>query len=124
MQGMFSAMKRLQVQTLAKSGGLLAKEVAERTGVSVSTVRRVVKERPVRNLEATEAERSRRTGCPSKLEPFRVDVERWLKEDPRIGSGVILERLHQEGCAAKKSAAYDFVRKVACLGMSTQKESL
>lgn len=105
-------MKRFQIQTLAHSGGLPTKEVAEKTEVSESTVRRVVKEEPVRDPEATEAERSRRMGRPSKLEPFRAEVERWLKEDPRVGSGVILERLRDEGCAAKKSAVYEFVKKL------------
>jgi transposase len=93
-------------------GGLSAKEVTEKTDVSESTVRRVVKEEPVRDLQATEAEHSRRTGRPSKLEPYRADVERWLEEDPRVGSGVILERLRHEGSKAKKSAVYDFVRKL------------
>ncbi len=105
-------MKRLQIQTLAQSGGLPATGVAERTEVSESTVRRVKEEKPVRDPEATEAERSRRMGRPSKLERFRADVEQWLKEDPRVGSGVILERLRHQGCAAKKSAVYDFVRKL------------
>ena len=105
-------MKRFEIQTLGQSGGLSAKEVAERTEVSESTVRRVKEEEPVRDPEATEAECSRRMGRPSKLEPFRADVERWLEEDPRVGSGVILERLREKGIDAKKSAVYDFVKKL------------
>jgi transposase len=109
---MYSAMKRLQIQTLARSGGLPAKEVAERTEVSESTVRRISEEEPVQDPQATEAERSRRMGRPSTLEGFRGDVESWLKEDPSVGSGVLLERLRHEGCATKKSAVYDFIRKL------------
>lgn len=105
-------MKRLQIQTLARSGGLPAKEVAERTEVSESTVRRVSEEEPVQDPQATEAERSRRMGRPSTLEPFGAEVERWLQEDPGVGSGVLLERLRHQGCTTKKSAVYDFIRKL------------
>lgn len=105
-------MKRLHIQTLAHSGGLSAKEVAEKTEVSESTVRRVGEEEPVRDPQAREAEHSRRMGRPSKLEPFRAHVERWLKEDPGVASGVVLERLRGEGCDTKKSAVYEFVRKL------------
>ena len=105
-------MKRLQIQTLEQVGGLSGKEVAERTEVSESTVRRVAEEEPVQDPEAREAEHSRRMGRPSKLEGSRAHVERWLEEDPRVASGVIFERLREEGCDAKKSAVYDFVRKL------------
>lgn len=109
---MYSAMKRLQIQTLARSGGLPANEVAERTEVSESTVRRVVEEKPVQDPQATDAERSRRMGRPSTLERFRADVETWFEEDPGVRSGVLVERLRQKGCATKKSAVYDFVGKL------------
>ena len=38
--------------------------------------------------------------------------ERWLKEDPRVASGIVLERRREKGGDAKKSAVYDFVRKL------------
>lgn len=88
------------------------KEVTEKTDVSKSTVRRVIEEEPIRDPKATQEERSARMGRPSKLEPVRADVERWLEEDPAVQSGVIFERLRQKGCEAKKSAVYDFVRKL------------
>ncbi len=105
-------MKRLQIQTLGESGGLPAKEVAERTEVSESTVRRVVKEEPIRDPQTTDSERAGRMGRPSMIEPFRAQVETWLNEAPDLSSGAILERLRHEGCAARKSAVYDFVRKL------------
>lgn len=105
-------MKRLQIQTLAQSGGLAAKDVADRTEVSESTVRRVMTEAPVEDPRATDEERAGRMGRPSKLEPFRARIEQWLEEIPPASSGVILERLREEGCTAAKSAVYDFVRKI------------
>ena len=105
-------MKRLQIQTLAQSGELPVKEVAERTEVSESTVRRVCEEAPVQDPEATDAEHSRRMGRPSSLEQFRAEVERWLVEDSDVQSGVLLERLRHEGCTTKKSAVYEFIRKL------------
>ena len=105
-------MKRLQIQVLAQSGGLPANEVAARTEVSESTVRRVVEEKPVEDPQATDAERSERMGRPSTLERFRADVVRWFEEDSSVRSGVLVERIRQEGCATKKSAVYDFVSKL------------
>ena len=67
---MIDMVKRHEIQALRRAGHEQA-EVAELTGVSVRSIRRVEGEAPVTRFDR-EGERERRPiGRPSKVEPFR-----------------------------------------------------
>jgi hypothetical protein len=68
---MIDMLKRHEVQVLRRAGHTLA-EVAELTGVSVGTVRRVEDEAAVETVDNEAARAKRGIGRPSKAEAFRA----------------------------------------------------
>ena len=105
---MINMLKRHEIQVLRKAGHTQA-DVAERTEVSESAVRRVEREPMVGELNDS-AERQRRgIGRPSNAEPFRDKVLELLEERPPLLSVEILRRVRLEGYQGGKSALYALV---------------
>jgi len=102
---------RLRVQTLRKAGYGLS-EVARETGVSVSSVRRIVKEPVLEEVASGPTPRTRGVGRPSAVEGFRPQIEELLEEDGALPTVEILSRLRSMGYSGGKSAVYALVREV------------
>jgi transposase len=85
-------------------GGKSIKELARATGLSRNTVRRALRsERP------PSYERSPRPGV---LEPFKDEIHRLLREDPKLPGVRVRELLEPLGCRASKTVVDDYLREV------------
>ena len=73
-------MKRHEIQVLRKAGHGQT-EVAQLTGVSEDTVRRVEREPSVAHVDDAAERRRRQVGRPSKAEPFRKLVADLLAKE-------------------------------------------
>ena len=103
-------MTRMKIQTL-RSGGLSQSETALAIGVSERTVRRVDKEQEIEKPLEEDHKRSQKMGRPSKVKKHTDVIQRWLKENPRLTSMVIVERLREEcGYSGGKSAVFALVK--------------
>ena len=108
---MIDMLKRHEIQVLRRAEHTLA-EVAEFSGVSVRTVRRVIEEAAVEAVD-TDAERARRgIGRPSLAEPYREKVKALLKDEPTLLSVEVLRRMRNAGYSGRKSAMYALVRSL------------
>ena len=83
---------------------LSIKEIVRRTGHGRNTVRRA--------LRSAEAPRYRRSSRPSKLDPFRDEVHRLLRSDPRLPGKRLRELLEEQGYAGGKTIVDDYLREV------------
>jgi transposase len=83
---------------------LSIKEIARRTGRDRNTVRRV--------LRSEEPPRYRRAQRPSKLDPFREEIHRLLREDGELPGQVIRERLQELGYQGGKTILDDYLREI------------
>ena len=83
---------------------LSIKEIVRRTGHGRNTVRRA--------LRAGEPLRYRRPPRPSKLDPFRDEVHRLLRADPRLPGKRVRELLEEQGYAGSKTILDDYLREV------------
>jgi len=83
---------------------LSIKEIVRRTGHGRNTIRRA--------LRSGEAPRYRRPPRPSKLDPFRDDVHRLLRADPRLPGRRLRELLEEQGYAGGKTILNDYLREV------------
>ena len=81
---------------------LSIKEIARRTGHGRNTIRRA--------LRSPEAPRYRRPPRPSKLDPFRDEVHRLLRADPRLPGKRVRELLEEQGYAGSKTILDDYLR--------------
>ncbi len=102
---MISQLKRHEIQVLLKAGFGVA-DVAERSGTSVDTVRRIRKETPVEHTDNRAARTERRIGRPSKAAPFTEKISGWLKEQPDLPTQELLRRTKEAGYSGSKSALY------------------
>jgi transposase len=84
--------------------GLSIKEIARRTGRDRNTVRKA--------LRSSEAPRYRRPPRPSKLEPFREEIFRLLREEPRLPGTRVRELICEQGYAGSKTILDDYLREV------------
>ena len=85
-------------------GGKSIKELARATGLSRNTVRRALRaERPPSYA---------RTPKVSVLEPFKDEIHRLLREDPKLPSVRVRELLEPLGCRAGKTVFDDYLREV------------
>src|SRR3970040_2527850 len=80
---MLPLLKRHEIKVLRGAGHSL-RDVAERAGVSVSTVRRVEREERPEHVDKKVEVKRRRIGRPSKAEPLRAFVVRMLTGDPGL----------------------------------------
>src|SRR6476469_9045543 len=84
--------------------GLSIHEIVRRTGHGRSTVRRA--------LRREGPPRYQRPSRPSKLDPFRVEIQGLLQGDPRIPSKRIRELIEEFGYDSGKTILDDYVRVV------------
>jgi len=85
-------------------GGRSIKQLARETGLSRNTVRAALrsKEPPV----------YRRSPAGSVLDPFKDEVHRLLRQDPRLTGVRVRELLEPLGCRAGKTVVDDYLREV------------
>jgi transposase len=84
--------------------GLSIREIGRRTGHDRKTVRRAI--------GADSQPRYRRPGRPSKLDPFREEIHRLLRVDPRLPGMRMRELLEPLGYAGSKTILDDYLREV------------
>src|SRR2546430_10458390 len=83
---------------------LSIKEIVRRTGHGRNTIRRA--------LRSGEPPEYRRPPRPSKLDPFRDEVHRLLRLDPRLPGKRVRELLEEQGYAGGKTILDDYLREV------------
>jgi transposase len=83
---------------------LSIKEIARRTGHGRNTIRRA--------LRSAEAPRYRRRLRPSKLDPFRDEIHRLLRAEPRLPGKRLRELLEEQVYAGGKTILDDYLREV------------
>jgi transposase len=84
--------------------GVSIKELARRFGVDRNTVRRA--------LRSEEPPVYRRPAVGSKLDPFKDEIHRLLREDPKLPGVRVRELLAPLGCEAGKTVVDDYLREV------------
>ncbi len=84
--------------------GLSIKEIQRRTGFHRQTIRRA--------LRSEQAPRYERAPRPSKLDPFKEEVHRLLREEPRLPGTRIRELLHELGYEGSKTILDDYLRQL------------
>ncbi len=110
---MIPVMQRLKVHHLAE-GGLPQEIIAERLGISVRSVRRILGEAAPApdELRADERQSGPRRGRPSVAEPFRKDIAEILAEEPGLPTTEVLRRVRLRGYAGRRTAVFDLVKKL------------
>lgn len=105
---MYGVSKRRQIKLLLR-GGQSQRKTSERTGVSLSTVKRIAKEPdPVGSDDRAERKR-RQIGRPSVVQDQRELVDKLLRANPKVKSAEILKQVDLNGYLGKKSALYALV---------------
>jgi transposase len=84
--------------------GVSIKEIQRRTGLHRQTIRRA--------LRASEPPRYRRPARASKLDRFREEIHRLLREEPRLPGRRIRELLQEGGYDGGKTILDDYLREV------------
>jgi transposase len=84
--------------------GVGIKELARRYGVDRNTVRRAVR--------SSEPPRYQRPAVASKLEPFKDEVHRLLKDDPKLSGVRVRELIEPLGFDGGKTIVDDYLREV------------
>jgi transposase len=84
--------------------GLSQREIRRRTGLHRDTIRRAV--------NSSERPGYRRVPSASKLDPFKDEIHRLLREDPKLPGVRVRELLEPLGCAASKTVIDDYLREV------------
>jgi transposase len=85
-------------------GGKSIKELARSTGLSRNTIRRA--------LRSEAPPGYRRPPRAGVLEPFKPDIHRLLKDDPKLPGVRVRELLEPLGCTAGKTVVDDYLREV------------
>src|SRR6266540_4933483 len=83
---------------------LSIKEIVRRTGHGRNTIRRA--------LRSGAPPRYRRAPRPSKVDPFRDEVHRLLRSDPRLPGKRVRELLEEQGYPGGKTILDDYLREV------------
>jgi transposase len=105
---MLPLLRRHEIQVLLRAGHG-QKDVAERTGVSIDTVRRVKIESEVTETDDAAERRARGIGRPSKAAPFAAKVRAWLVDTPDLPTQELLRRAKDAGYEGHKTAFYALV---------------
>ncbi len=105
---MIPKLKRFEVQVLLHAGHP-QEEVAEFTGVSERSVRRIAAEEPVSEATAGGFEDRRGAGRPGRAAAFEDMVREELEREPGLKSLELLRRAKLKGYTGRKSAFYEMV---------------
>jgi transposase len=84
--------------------GVSIREIQRRTGLHRQTIRRA--------LRGQEPPRYQREPRPSKLDPYREEVQRLLREEPRLPGTRMLELLREAGYTGGKTILDDYLREL------------
>jgi transposase len=84
--------------------GVSIKELARRTGMSRNTIRAALRSDAPPSYE--------RAPAGSKLDPFKDEIHRLLREDPKLSGVRVRELLAPLGCGAGKTIVDDYLREV------------
>jgi transposase len=84
--------------------GLSQREIRRRTGLHRDTIRRAI--------NSSEPPRYRRARSGSKLDPFKDEICRLLREDPKLPGVRVRELLEPLGCTASKTVVDDYLREI------------
>jgi transposase len=84
--------------------GLSQREIHRRTGLHRDTIRRA--------LASSEPPVYRRAPSGSKLDAFKDEIHRLLREDPKLPGARVRELLAPLGCTAGKTVVDDYLREV------------
>ena len=93
-----------EIKRMAEVEGISQWEIHRRTGLHRKTISRA--------LKSAEPPRYHRAPAGSKLDPFKDEINRLLKGDPRIPSRRIRELIAALGYAGGKTILDDYVREV------------
>jgi transposase len=93
-----------EVRRLHFVKGLSQREIGRRTGLHRDTIRRAV--------NSTEPPVYRRAPAGSKLDPFKEEIHRLLRDDPKLPGVRVRELLEPLGCTAAKTIVDDYLREV------------
>jgi transposase len=93
-----------EIRRMRFVGGVSIKEIARRTGRDRNTVRRA--------LRSTRPPRYERRPAPSKLDPFKEEIHRLLREDPRLPGQRIRDLIETLGYSGGKTILDDYLREV------------
>jgi transposase len=85
-------------------GGVSIKELARSTGLSRNTIRRA--------LRSETPPSYRRTARASVLDPFKPEIHRLLKKNPKLPGVRVRELLEPFGCTVCKTVVDDYLREV------------
>jgi transposase len=84
--------------------GVSIRELQRRTGLGRNTIRRA--------LRAEAPPRYKRRSGPSKLEPFKPEIQRLLRAEPKLPSLRVFEELGELGFGGGKTVVYDYVAEL------------
>jgi transposase len=84
--------------------GLSQREIRRRTGLHRDTIRRAV--------TSSQPPVYRRAPAGSKLDPFKEEIHRLLRDDPKLPGVRVRELLEPLGCTASKTVVDDYLREV------------
>lgn len=101
---MISVQQWAEIRRMRFVEGLAIREIGRRTGLHRETIRRA--------LRSSTPPRYARPARGSKLDPFKDELHRLLREDPEIESQRIRELLAGQGYVGGKTITDDYVREV------------
>jgi hypothetical protein len=107
---MLGMVKRHEIQVLLKAGHSQA-EVAQLTGVSIRSVKRVAKEGAITQVDDAAARVTRGIGLPSLVEDFRKPAD-LLEQERDLKSVEVLRRMRLAGYAGQKTALLALIAAV------------
>jgi transposase len=84
--------------------GVSIRALERRTGLHRQTIRRA--------LRSTGPPRYVRSPQPSKLDPFREEIQRLLREEPRLPGTRVLELIREIGYSGGRSILYDYLKEL------------
>jgi transposase len=93
-----------EIRRLHFVGGLSVRELARRTGRGRNTIRRA--------LRSDDAPRYVRGQGRSILDPFRDEIRRPLREEPRLPGIRVHELIAEQGYGGGKTLVYDYLAEV------------
>lgn len=92
-----------EIRRMHKVEGLSIREIARRSGRDRNTVRAA--------LRSEKPPRYRRGTRPSKLDPFKAQIHRLLKDEPELPGKRVREEIEEEGYEGGKTILDDYLRE-------------